>query len=93
MPLSHLGRGHFRLREQFASLESFHRTRIRVCPECLRNEKLSAEESWRVPRCLQWKFSPIRGCPEHGCMLVSFPAAKFSKDARDFAALLRRHRD
>ncbi|TQS74051.1 TniQ family protein [Rhodobacteraceae bacterium] len=87
----HLGKGHFRLRDEFASLQSFQRRRIRVCPECIRSEMPSASESWRVPRRLQWKFSSIRSCPEHNCMLISFPAEKLHKDARDFAAQLRKH--
>jgi len=87
----HLGKGHFRLRDEFASLQSFQRLRVRVCPECVRAEAPSAAESWRVPRRLQWKFSSIRSCPEHGCMLVSLPPEKFSKDARDFSAQLRKH--
>ncbi len=87
----HLGKGHFRLRDEFASLQSFQRLRVRVCPECVRAESPSAAESWRVPRRLQWKFSSIRSCPEHGCMLVSLPPEKFSKDARDFSAQLRKH--
>ncbi|ARC90532.1 TniQ family protein [Rhodovulum sp. MB263] len=87
----HLGKGHFRLRDEFASLQSFQRLRVRVCPECVRAEAPSAAESWRVPRRLQWKFSSIRGCPEHGCMLVTLPPEKFSKDARDFSAQLRKH--
>ncbi|MBL3609008.1 TniQ family protein [Rhodovulum sulfidophilum] len=89
--IRHLGKGHFRLRDEFASLQSFQRTRIRVCPECIRSEMPSAAEPWRVPRRLQWKFSSIRSCPEHGCMLVSLPPEKFSKDARDFSAQLRKH--
>ncbi|NVK59912.1 MAG: TniQ family protein, partial [Rhodobacteraceae bacterium] len=32
----HLGKGHFRLRDEFASLQSFQRLRVRVCPECVR---------------------------------------------------------
>ncbi|MCA0851042.1 TniQ family protein [Salipiger thiooxidans] len=87
----HLGKGHFRLRDEFASLQSFQRLRVRVCPECVRAESPSAAESWRVPRRLQWKFSSIRSCPEHGCMLVNLPPEKFSKDARDFSAQLRKH--
>ena len=31
----HLGKGHFRLRDEFASLQSFQRLRVRVCPEWL----------------------------------------------------------
>lgn len=89
--IRHLGKGHFRLREEFASLQSFQRTRIRVCPECIRSEMPSTADSWRVARRLQWKFSSIRSCPEHGCMLVCLPAEKFYKDARDFAAQLRKH--
>lgn len=89
--IRHLGKGHFRLREEFASLQSFQRTRIRVCPECIRSEMPSTADSWRVARRLQWKFSSIRSCPEHGCMLVCLPAEKFHKDARDFAAQLRKH--
>ncbi len=89
--IRHLGNGHFRLRGEFASLQSFQRTRIRVCPECIRSEIPSAEESWRLPRRLQWKFSSIRSCPQHGCVLVSLPPEKFSKDARDFSAQLRKH--
>ena len=84
--IRNLGKGHFRLRDEFASLQSFQRTRIRVCPECIRSEVRSAEESWRVPRRLQGKFSSIRSCPEHGCVLVSFPPKRFNKDARDFTA-------
>ncbi|WP_347100100.1 TniQ family protein [Sagittula stellata] len=87
----HLGKGHFRLRDEFASLQSFQRLRVRVCPECVRAESPSSAESWRVPRRLQWKFSSIRSCPEHGCMLVSLPPEKFSKDARDYSAQLRKH--
>jgi|TARA_R110002049_G_scaffold235512_9_gene408803 hypothetical protein len=89
--IRHLGKGHFRLREEFASLQSFQRRCIRVCPECIRSEVPSAAESWRVSRRLQWKFSSIRNCPEHGCMLICLPAEKFHKDARDFAAQLRKH--
>ncbi|MCG6111524.1 MAG: TniQ family protein [Paracoccus sp.] len=89
----HLGKGHFRLRDEFASLQSFQRARIRVCPQCIRAEMPSAAESWRVPRRLQWKFSSIRSCPEHGCMFVCLPAEKFYKDAKDFAAQLRKYRD
>ena len=89
--IRHLGKGHFRLREEFASLQSFQRTRIRVCPECIRSEMPSAAESWRVPRRLQWKFSSIRSCPEHGSMLACLPVEKYNKDARDFAAQLRKH--
>jgi hypothetical protein len=91
MSIRHLGKGHFRLRDEFASLQSFQRARIRVCPECIRSEMPSAAESWRVPRRLQWKFSSIRSCPEHGSMLVCLPAEKFHKDARDFAAQLQKH--
>ncbi len=91
MSVRHLGKGHFRLRDEFASRQSFQRLRVRVCPECVRAESLSAAESWRVPRRLQWKFSSIRSCPEHGCMLVKLPPEKFSKDARDFSAQLRKH--
>lgn len=87
----HLGKGHFRLRDEFASLQSFQRSRVRVCPECVRAEAPSAAESWCVPRRLQWKLSSIRSCPEHGCMLVKLPPEKFSKDARDFSAQLRKH--
>ncbi|EIE51535.1 hypothetical protein C357_08461 [Citreicella sp. 357] len=36
--IRHLGKGHFRLRDDFASLQSFQRTRIRVCPKCIRFE-------------------------------------------------------
>lgn len=89
--IRHLGSGHFRLRDEFASLQSFQRARIRVCPECIRAEMPSAAESWRVPRRLQWKFSSIRSCSEHGCMLVCLPTEKFYKDAKDFAAQLRKH--
>ena len=89
--IRHLGKGHFRLRDEFASLQSFQRTRIRVCPECIRSEIPSAEEPWRLPRRLQWKFSSIRSCPQHGCVLVSLPPEKFSKDARDSTAQLRKH--
>ncbi|MBL3565526.1 TniQ family protein, partial [Rhodovulum sulfidophilum] len=53
--IRHLGKGHFRLRDEFASFQSFQRTRIRVCPECIRSEMPSAAEPWRVPRRLQWK--------------------------------------
>ncbi|MBQ2262447.1 MAG: TniQ family protein [Loktanella sp.] len=91
--IRHLGKGHFRLREEFASLQSFQRTRIRVCPECIRSVMASATESWRVPRRLQWKFSSIRSCPEHGSMLICLPPEKFHKDARDFAAQLQKHHD
>ncbi|MBR9841122.1 MAG: hypothetical protein GYB50_25065 [Rhodobacteraceae bacterium] len=87
----HLGKGHFRLRDEFASRQSFQRLRVRVCPECVRAEAPSAAESWCVPRRLQWKLSSIRGCPEHGCMLVTLPPEKFSKEARDFSAQLRKH--
>jgi hypothetical protein len=87
----HLGKGHFRLRDEFASRQSFQRLRVRVCPECVRAESPSAAESWRVPRRLQWKFSSIRSCPEHGCMLVNLPPERFSKDAKDFSAQLRKH--
>ncbi len=89
--IRHLGKGHFRLRDEFASPQSFQRTRIRVCPECIRSEVRSAEEVWRVPRRLQWKFSSIRSCPQHGCMLVSLPPERFSKNARDFTARLQKH--
>ncbi|MDO5759280.1 MAG: TniQ family protein [Rhodobacterales bacterium] len=89
--IRHLGKGHFRLREEFASLHTFQGTRIRVCPECIPSEMPSAAESWRVPRRLQWKFSSIRNCPEHGSMLAGLPAEKFNKDARDFAAQLQKH--
>ncbi len=91
--IRHLGKGHFRLRDDFASLQSFQRTRIRVCPKCIRFEMPSATESWRVPRRLQWEFSSIRNCPEHGCLLVCLPAERFHKDARDFAAQLQKHHD
>ncbi|UWQ81321.1 TniQ family protein [Leisingera sp. S132] len=86
--IRHLGKGHFRLRDEFASLQSFQRSHIRVCPECIRTEMPSAAESWRVPRRLQWKFSSIRSCPKHSSMLACLPAEKFNKDARDFAAQL-----
>ncbi|MFP7675747.1 TniQ family protein [Marivita sp. S0852] len=89
--IRHLGKGHFRLRDEFASLQSFQRARVRVCPECARSEVPSAAESWRLPRRLYWKFSSIRSCPDHGCMLVSLPAQKFYKDAKDFAAQLRKY--
>ncbi|MBU2888244.1 TniQ family protein [Celeribacter halophilus] len=89
--IRHLGKGHFRLREEFASLQSFQRTRIRVCPECIRSEMPSAAEPWRVPRRLQWKFSSIRSCSEHGSMLECLPSERFNKDARDFAAQLQKH--
>lgn len=89
--IHHLGKGHFRLRDEFASLQSFQRLRARVCPECVRAEATTAAESWRVPRRLQWKFSSIRSCPEHRCMLVSLPVEKYSKDGRDFSAQLRKH--
>jgi len=89
--IRHLGKGHFRLRDEFASLQSFQRSRIRVCPECIRTEMPSAAESWRVPRRLQWKFSSIRSCSKHSSMLACLPAEKFNKDARDFAAQLQKH--
>ncbi|MBE3640234.1 TniQ family protein, partial [Mangrovicoccus sp. HB182678] len=86
-----LGKGHFRLRDEFASLQSFQRLRVRVRPECVRAEAPSAAESWRVPCRLQWKLSSIRSCPKHGCMLVILPPEKFTKDARDYSAQLRKH--
>lgn len=87
----HIGKGHFRLRDEYASIQSFQRARIRVCHECIRSELSVTAESWRVPRRLQWKFSSIRSCVEHGCMLVSLPTEKFNTNAKDFAAQLRKH--
>lgn len=89
--IRHLGKGHFRLRDEFASLQSFQRARVRVCPECVRSEIPAATESWRMPRRLHWKFSSIRSCLDHGCMLMCLPAEKFYKDAKDFAAQLRKY--
>lgn len=89
--IRHLGKGHFRLRDEFASLQSFQRARVRVCPECVRSEVPSATESWRVSRRLHWKFSSIKSCADHECMLVCLPAEKFYKDAKDFAAQLQKY--
>ena len=89
--IRHVVKGRFRLRVEFASLQSFQHARIRVCPECIRSEMPSAAESWRVPRRLQRKFSSIRSCPEHGSVPISLPAEKFHKDARDFTTQLRKH--
>ncbi|WP_378948398.1 TniQ family protein [Paracoccus sp. R86501] len=89
--IRYLSNGHFRLRDEFASLQSFQRARVRVCPECVRAAVPSAAEAWRLPRRLHWKFSSIRSCADHECMLVCLPAEKFYKDAKDFAAQLRKY--
>ncbi|MER5173264.1 TniQ family protein [Thioclava kandeliae] len=89
--IRHLGHSRFRLRDEIATTHSLQRTRIRICPVCLRREVPSAEEAWRMPRRLQWKFTSVRSCVDHGCLLVTLPPEKFTKDGRDFTAQVRKH--
>jgi hypothetical protein len=93
LSIRHLGRSYFRLRDEIATTHTLHRTQVRVCPICIRNEAPSAALAWRVPRRLQWKFLSIRSCPQHRCALVSLPPEKFTKDGRDFTAQIRKHFD
>ncbi|WP_339108026.1 TniQ family protein [Thioclava sp. GXIMD4216] len=89
--ICHLGHSRFRLRDEIAMTHSLQRTRIRICPVCLRREVPSAEEAWRMPRRLPWKFTSVRSCADHGCLLVTLLPEKFTKDGRDFAAQVRKH--
>jgi len=91
--IRHLGRGHFRLRDEIVTTHMLHRSRVRVCPECVRSEVPASAEAWHLPRRLQWKLVSLRTCPEHGCMLVSLPPEKFTKDGKDFTAQIRKHFD
>jgi hypothetical protein len=91
--IRYLGRGHFRLREEIVTTHTLHRSRVRVCPECVRRDVPAAVEAWRLPRRLQWKFVSVRTCPEHGCMLLSLPPEKFTKDGKDFTVQIRKHFD
>ncbi|WP_339111887.1 TniQ family protein [Thioclava sp. GXIMD2076] len=91
--IRHLGHNRFRLRDEIATTSSLQRSRIRICPDCLRQEVPSAKEAWRMPRRLHWKFASVRSCADHGCLLVTLPPEKITRDGRDFAAQIRKHFD
>ncbi|WP_378946276.1 hypothetical protein [Paracoccus sp. R86501] len=48
--IRYLRNGHFRLRDEFASVQSFQSARVRICPQYVRAEVPSAGKAWRLPR-------------------------------------------
>ncbi len=91
--IRHEGRSAFRLRDEIATTHSLQRAKIRVCPECVRHYAMTADECWRAPRHVAWKFVSVRSCPEHDCTLINLPSAKHSRNRQDFTAQLRKHWD
>ncbi|WEF25129.1 TniQ family protein [Paracoccus sp. S3-43] len=89
--IRNLGRNALRLRDEVATTHTLHRSRIRICPDCTRQDAGSAGEAWRAPRQVTWQFVSIRSCPVHRCALMHFPAETFTLQGYDFAAQIRKH--
>ena len=89
--IRNLGRNALRLRAEVATTHTLHRSRIRICPDCIRQDAGSAAEAWRAPRRVTWQFVSIRSCPEHNCALMPLPAETFTLHGYDFASQIRKH--
>ena len=89
--IRNLGRNALRLRDEVATTHTLHRSRIRICPDCVRQEAGSAADVWRVPRRVTWQFVSIPSCPNHRRALMSLPAEAFTLHGYDFTAQLHRH--
>lgn len=86
-----LGRNALRLRDEVATTHTLHRSRIRICPDCIRPDAGPAAEAWRAPRRVTWQFVSIRSCPEHNCALMPLPAETFTLHGYDFASQIHKH--
>ncbi|MFD1882157.1 TniQ family protein [Paracoccus pacificus] len=89
--IRNLGRNALRLRDEVATTHTLHRSRIRICPDCIRQDAGSAAEAWRAPRRVTWQFVSIRSCPEHNCALMPLPAETFTLHGYDFASQIQKH--
>lgn len=86
-----LGRNALRLRDEVATTHTLHRSRIRICPDCIRRDAGSAAEAWRAPRRVTWQFVSIRSCPGHNCALIPLPAETFTLHGYDFASQIQKY--
>lgn len=89
--IRNLGRNALRLRDEVATTHTLHRSRIRICPDCIRQGAGSAAEAWRAPRRVTWQFVSLRTCPEHNCALMPLPAETFTLHGLDFASQIHKH--
>lgn len=89
--IRNLGRNTLRLRDEVATTHTLHRSRIRVCPGCIRQDAGSAGEACRVPRRVTWQFVSIRSCPVHNCALMPLPAEASNLHGYDFASQIHKH--
>lgn len=86
-----LGRNALRLRDEMATTHTLHRSKIRICPGCIRQDAGSAAGGWRAPRRVTWQFVSVRTCPNHHCALMSLPREAFTLHGYDFTAQIRKH--
>lgn len=89
--IRNLGRNSLRLRDEVATTHTLHRSRIRICPECIRQDAVSMAEAWRAPRRVTWQLVSIRSCPVHHCALMLLPTETFTLHGYDFTAQIRTH--
>ena len=81
----------FRLRDEVATTQSLHRSRIRVCPKCIRVDVDATHETWQAWRRVHWQFTSIRSCLTHHCELMLLPAEKLTLRGYDFSTQIRLH--
>ncbi|MFV0383634.1 TniQ family protein, partial [Paracoccus sp. (in: a-proteobacteria)] len=89
--IRNLGRNALRLRNEVATTHTLHRSRIRICPDCIRQDAGLPAEVWRAPRRVTWQLVSIRSCPVHSCALIPLPAETFTLHGYDFASQIYKY--
>jgi hypothetical protein len=81
----------FTFRGEHISRAMLRRTKIYVCPLCLRTDLEAATHADAAPYGrIMWQFSVIRTCPHHACALFQICDDK-RNDKYDFARLVQGH--
>lgn len=81
---------HFRVAGQEGTKTSLIRTRLRVCPRCLVEDR---DVDWRhgAYRRHYWQFRAMRACHIHQCPVITLPHERYTLQNYDFAGLIDRH--
>lgn len=80
----------FRVSGHVGTRSTFTRTRVRICPHCIKEdiERGGIDASYQR---FQWHFTALRTCPLHNHALISLPQSKYTIHNYDFIGQIEKH--
>ncbi|MFY2822968.1 TniQ family protein [Ruegeria sp. MALMAid1280] len=87
-----IGNGRYTIRGHRCAKGTIYRTRVQVCPKCLREDAEQHGENGAYRR-YYWQLTSIRCCAKHSVGLLQLPTEQYAINAYDFVGQVEKNWD